>query len=265
VGLIWRTSGVISLSSWVISVESCWWRRASERSACAVAVCGGGVRIVGAGGVGSAGGQVADQLGIRERAQLGAQRFGGGDDQRLDLTLRVGALVDRAAAGDPQRGQGLHRATAPLGQPVGAPGLGGPGGGLGIQRVGLAVPAPGRPVGAVDLDHGHPGLVEVCGQFGAVAAGAFDTDQHQLSERAQPGQQRGIPGRGGRELAVPQQPALPVHGRGGVGVAVGVHPAGHLHHRADRVARPVGPVGLVGLRGPVVGPAGAGAAGRGPP
>src|SRR5262245_12650297 len=53
-------------------------------------------------------------------------------------------------------------------------------------------------------------------------------DPHQLPERAQPGQQCGVTGRGGRELTMPQQPARRAERRGGVGVFVRVDPTGDL-------------------------------------
>ncbi|MDQ6839332.1 MAG: hypothetical protein M3137_13650, partial [Actinomycetota bacterium] len=66
------------------------------------------------------------------------------------------------------------------------------------STVGLARPAPLVPVGAVDLDHGHTSASQVTGETGAVAAGSLDPYHGDGPEAAQPGQQIGVAGRGGR-------------------------------------------------------------------
>jgi hypothetical protein len=78
----------------------------------------------------------------------------------------------------------LERATRNtpdhLHQPVAGPGhaallgLDSAGRGLGVQGIGLSLPMPGSPVGAVDLDHDLALGTEKAGQGGAEAAGAFD-------------------------------------------------------------------------------------------
>ena len=70
------------------------------------------------------------------------------------------------------------------------------------------------------------GRGQVPGQARAVAAGALDADQGDVPEPGQPAQQAGVPGRGGRELPHPQQPAEGIQRGGDVHVRVGVHAAG---------------------------------------
>ncbi len=53
-------------------------------------------------------------------------------------------------------------------------GLHRPCGGLGVQRVGLAVAAPSGPVGPVDLEHDLACCGKEAGKSGAVGAGALD-------------------------------------------------------------------------------------------
>jgi hypothetical protein len=56
------------------------------------------------------------------------------------------------------------------------------------------------PVGAIHLHDPDAGRGDVPGQARAVTASAFDPDQADGPEPAQPAQQPRIPGRGGREL-----------------------------------------------------------------
>jgi hypothetical protein len=189
---------------------------------------GGGGRVGGGAAVGAAGGALGDQFPVAQSAQAGAQGVGGGDDQRLHLGLGLGAGRYRAAAGHPQAAQGVGRPAAGLGDPDRTPGLGGAGGGLGVDRVGLAPVPAGRAVRAVDLDQLHPRGLQVMRQPGTVGPGALHPDPGQRPEATQPTQQPRVAGRGGRELPVPQQPAGEVQDSGSVGVAVRVHPTGHL-------------------------------------
>jgi hypothetical protein len=61
------------------------------------------------------------------------------------------------------------------------------GGGLGVDRVGLAVAAPGGLVGLVDLGHLDALGVQVAGQRGAVGAGALNPGPPERAEGAGPG------------------------------------------------------------------------------
>jgi hypothetical protein len=65
-------------------------------------------------------------------------------------------------------------------------GLGRAGGGLGIQRIGLATPAPRRPVGAVDLDHDLTLGAQEASQPSPEAAGALDPPGLELAETLGP-------------------------------------------------------------------------------
>ena len=101
----------------------------------------------------------------------------------------------------------------------------GPGGGLGVDRIGLAPLASGATVWPVDLDHGYALVQEHLGQAGAVAAGAFHPDRPQLPVATQPAQQLPIAATGRRELAIAEQAAGVIDDRGVVGAAVGVDAA----------------------------------------
>ena len=61
---------------------------------------------------------------------------------------------------------------------------------------------------------------------GAVTAGSLDPDQAYGPEPAQPAQQAGVTGRGGRELPDAEQPADRIERRGDMRICVGVHAAG---------------------------------------
>ena len=60
-------------------------------------------------------------------------------------------------------------------------GEGGPGGGLGIDWVGFALPAAGLAVRPVNLHHRHARTVRMTCQAGAVGTSALDPDQDQRS------------------------------------------------------------------------------------
>jgi hypothetical protein len=116
---------------------------------------GGLLRVADAGGIRAQSGASGDQPGVLQAAQLDAQRLGSGDDQRLDPPLAVRPLIDGAAAGHSQVAQRLHLPAAVLRSAGAHPGQSGAGGGLGIQRIGLAGEPTGLAVGSVDLDHCH--------------------------------------------------------------------------------------------------------------
>lgn len=67
-----------------------------------------------------------------------------------------------------------HPAVPALGAPRGDTGQCGPGGGVGVQRVGLAVRPPVLTVGPVDLQDLDAGRTHVAGQRSAVSAGPLD-------------------------------------------------------------------------------------------
>jgi hypothetical protein len=118
----------------------------------------------------------------------------------------------------------LRAAVGGLGQDRDVTGLHRAGGGLGVQRVGLASPAAGGPVGAVDLQHDLACLVQEAGQGGPIAAGALDAEGLDVAESSRPGKQVLIARRRGRDADVAKTSAELVFGVGDVDVAVGVDP-----------------------------------------
>jgi hypothetical protein len=102
--------------------------------------------------------------------------------------------ASRAALGDHQRPDRLHRPVAALRRARCPAGLGGPRGADRIQRVGLALPVPVLPVRPVHLHDPDPGTGHVPGQARAVTTGALDADQGGTPELAQPFQQVSVPG-----------------------------------------------------------------------
>ena len=77
-------------------------------------------------------------------------------------------------------------AVGGLGRDRDLAGLDRPGGGLSVDRVGLALAAAGGPVGAVDLEHDLIRLAQEAGQPCAVGAGALDAERRDLAQS--PGQ-----------------------------------------------------------------------------
>src|SRR5207302_8249272 len=91
-------------------------------------------------------------------------------------------------------------------------GLGCPGGGEGVHRVGLAAPAAVLAVGPVHLDDGDALGEEMTGQPSAVAAGSLDTDEVHLAEAAKPSEQRPVARWRGREAPNAELATDPVQG-----------------------------------------------------
>src|SRR5205823_3301114 len=85
------------------------------------------------------------------RGEPGPQVIGAGQEQRPGLVDRPGAFCCGAALGNHQGADGLDRAVPAFWLSAGPPGLGGPGRADGVQRVGLALPAPVLAVRAVYL------------------------------------------------------------------------------------------------------------------
>src|SRR4029453_16513620 len=135
----------------------------------------------------------------------------------------------------------------------GLAGLHGAGGGVGIDRVALAAPAAGGPVGSVDLQDPLAVAAQEAGQAGAVAAGALHPPGLDLAERVGPGQQLGVAAAGGRRHGGAKPAAELVSGRGHVQVLVGVDADGDpwrlgvCHgggcHPLDATGRVVAPAG----------------------
>lgn len=99
-----------------------------------------------------------------------------GGDMTTFATAAHSALLDRAAAGYAQGTQRLDAPVTLFRDSGGVSGQCGPGGGLGIDRVGLALPAASLAVRPVHLDQRHAVLAQEPGQASAVGAGAFHAD-----------------------------------------------------------------------------------------
>jgi hypothetical protein len=110
-------------------------------------------------------------------------------------------------------------------------GLDGSGGDLGVQRVGLAAPAPGLAVGTVDLDHDLAVTVQEARQPSPEAAGTFDPPALDLAQALGPAQQLGIAGRSGRDADGVQAPTKAVVGHRDVDLGVGIDPDRDLRGR----------------------------------
>ncbi len=110
--------------------------------------------------------------------------------------------------------------------PEGGAGQGCAGRSHSVESVGLAHPAAVLPVRRVDLHDRDLGALQDSGQAGAVAAGPFDANLHQLAERLQPPQQLPVPFRCRRERRGAEQSADPVQGCGDVHVEMGVDATG---------------------------------------
>ena len=130
--------------------------------------------------------------------------------ERLDLGRAAAAFDDHQG---PDR---LDVAVSSLGRPERSTGLGRPGRLHRVRRVGLARAAAGLAVGAVDLDHLHPGGTQEPGKPGAVGAGALHPPP------VQPGRttgtspaacryRRGTPRSSPRPAARRSRPAQPPH------------------------------------------------------
>ena len=143
-----------------------------------------------------------------------------------DLVEALDAHVTPRAVGDEQRPDRFHVAIGGLRHARRAARQGGAGGLHGVEAVGLAVPATGLTIGAIDLHHRHPHTAQEAGHAGPVGAGALHPDPPQRAERAQPGVQVGEPDRGRRERPDAEQTAVGVQRGGDVHVQMGVDSAG---------------------------------------
>jgi len=166
------------------------------------------------------------QRGRGEPGEPGPQVIRAGHEQRSGLVDGLGPLGTGAALGHHQRPDRLHRAVPALGCPGRPPGLRGPRGADRIQRIRLALAVAVLPVRAICLHDPDAGRGQIPGQARPVAAGALHAGQGDGPESGQPAEQIGVPGRGGRELPHPEQPADRVQRGGHVHAGVGVHAAG---------------------------------------
>ena len=99
---------------------------------------------------------------------------------------------------------------------------GGPGGLDGIERVGLALVAPGLPVGPVDLDDLDALPAQEPGPARPIGTGAFDADLGHLTEALEPDEQRLVASSVGIERLGADQSTQRVEGCGDVFIEVGV-------------------------------------------
>ena len=195
-------------------------------------------------GTGTQPGGLVDQLEHGQPGEAGPDRLGAAEAQLAHLVERGGALVAGRAAGHDQDPHRLHRPVAVLGPTRRRTRQRRPGGGHGVDRVGLAVTVTSLAVGAVNLDDLDPGGPQEPGQAGPVGTGALHADPDHLAEAAQPAQQLGIAALADREGLHPQDPAVAVDRRGDMNLEVGVDPAAH-HARLYDGHRAIPSVGSV--------------------
>jgi hypothetical protein len=100
--------------------------------------------------------------------------------------------LEGATAGHPQHSDHLDLALAGLGGGGSHPSQSRPGGGLGVDRIRLALAASGAAVGPVDLHHLEAVGVDKASQASPVGAGAFHADTLHRSEVFGPGDQGNI-------------------------------------------------------------------------
>ena len=142
---------------------------------------------------GTEGRHEGDQLGHGQGTQASTQVVGCGDHQGVQLIGRLGAGLHRRSAGQPQGADHLDLAIPGLGLPDDRPGLHGPRGRFGVERIGLAASAPCLSVvavGALDFDDGHAARTEPARQPGAVTPGPLDPDLLDHPEVTRPRQER---------------------------------------------------------------------------
>jgi hypothetical protein len=154
----------------------------------------------------------------------GSQVIGAGQEQSPGLAVRPCALSGGAAPGDHQRPDRFHGTVPAFRRAAGPAGLRHPRSADRVQRIGFTLPAPVLPVRAV---HPDASCGDMASQSGAVTASAFDADQGDGPEPAQPAQQAGIASWGGRELPDAEQPPDGIQRGGDMGICVGVHAAGN--------------------------------------
>jgi len=126
------------------------------------------------------------------------------------VTSNAPGLVGGLGCGPcpPSGGHGAARGSSPPGRrrPWGSRGHAGlhrSGGRVGVQGVGLTLAASSRP-GRAGRPRRRPGLgAQPAREPGAVAAGAFHADSVHAPQRARPGKQRSVAGRGGGTVRVP--------------------------------------------------------------
>src|SRR5512133_1130549 len=196
-------------------------RQATARSA-ALMACTGSARAASSG---RSRAQVTTSAALGRASSPSRTDAGAVTSRPLSWLMAAVRASGGTAARRPQRPDGLHDAVASLGRCGGHTGQDGAGGGLGVDRVGLAALAAGASVWPVDLHHGDVLVQQVAGQAGAVAAGAFDPDRVWVPVATQPAKQLPVASTVSAELPVAQQSSLLVDDGGVVGAALAVPPA----------------------------------------
>ena len=100
--------------------------------------------------------------------------------------MRCGAGLHRACSRNPNLAQRLDGSVTGLGQRGGITGEHGTGCDLGVETIGLALPAALVPIGLVDLDHVETSLTQVPAQTRSPRTGTFDADGEHLTEVGDP-------------------------------------------------------------------------------
>jgi hypothetical protein len=169
------TSGVSWASRSSISACRACQRQARDRSATLVALPGSWTRP----------GRSAAQARMRWRGpslRSGVRSGSGAETIRASIWAPAWMRLHRAAASHPQHADHLRMSIPRLQCPASAAGLHGPGCGLGIERIGLAVAAAPGAIGPVHLGHGQAIVGQEPQQPGTEAAGAFPPDLVHRSE-----------------------------------------------------------------------------------
>ena len=167
-----------------------------------------------------------DHLPQRQPAELGADPVGGGVAQRVDLVGGGRPGLHRPVPGHPELSERLDRPVAGLRDRLGFAGDDGAGGGLGVERIVLAEPAPLLAVRAVDLEHPDPVTREEPGQAGTPGAAPFDPDGVDVAVGLDPGEEAAVAAAGGRERGDLDEAAELVEHRRDVHDFVGVDTGG---------------------------------------
>jgi hypothetical protein len=218
-----RPTSLASRWSARLTSSSSWWTRQATTRSAALVAWRGSARAVSSGRNRA---QAATNAAVERPSS--ASRSGAGAVTSRPLSWLVAAVRALIAPLRAARSARID-STMPsrrLAGGGGHPGQDRAGGGLGVDRVGLATLPAEPPVRPVDLHDAHPAVQQEPGQAGAVAAGAFDPDAVQVPVATKPAkQQLPVAATVGGELPVAQQPSLLVDDGGVVGAAVGVDAA----------------------------------------
>ena len=161
-------------------------------------------------------------------SQLGTQLVGRGRDQRAHLIQRPGPVSAGAGAGNTQDADRFDVAVSSLRRAERVARERSSRCAHRVMRVGLPGPAASLPVRPIHLHDLHAALEKMTGQARAVAAGSFDTDHHDLTERREPLSELAIAVWCRRERRSSQQAAVVVQRGRDVHIEMGVDPTRDL-------------------------------------